>query len=109
MTLEEAMEAGAATFDAAEQRAKEIRNLAMITRQEFADLKEVFQAVRDAGHLGGIECAAIIAKCNALAATSEANAIQHIADVYSVHADLTDRAKEEGIDDLLPAPASGGR
>lgn len=92
MTVEEAVAKGAEIFDGAEERAKWVR-------KNFRDLKEVFETVRDGGFLGGIETQALVSEADALAT-------QFVADVYALHARLTEKAKEAGID--LPAPMSGG-
>lgn len=57
--------------------------------------------IRDAGYIGGIECDAICAEADALLTS-------HKAAVLSFHAQLTERAKELGID-LPPRQRSGGR
>lgn len=93
MTVEEAVEAGATAFADAETKAKSIKHA-------FRDLKEVFETVRDGGHIGGIECLALTAQCDALATN-------FLADLYSLHYDLVERAKSAGID--LPSIESGGR
>jgi hypothetical protein len=92
MSVEEAVAKGAEIFEGAEQRAHWIK-------KNFRDLREVFEAVRDGGHLGGLETQAMATEADALATQFEA-------DVYSMHALLTERAKELGID--LPQ-RSGGR
>ncbi len=93
MTLEEAVAKGAEIFAEAEQRAHWIK-------KNFRELREVFEVVRDAGHLGGLETQALASQADALATSFEA-------EIYTMHADLTKRAKDAGID--LPAPRSGGR
>lgn len=93
MTVEEAVEQGAITFAEAETAAK-------LIRKNFRDLKEVFETVRDAGHIGGIECASLTARCDALAT-------QFVSDIYELHFELVEAAKAAGID--LPAIESGGR
>ncbi len=93
MTVEEAVAKGAEIFAEAEQRAHWIR-------KNFRDLREVFEAVRDGGHLGGLETQALAAQADALATSFEAQ-------LYTMHADLTRRAQEAGVD--LLAPRSGGR
>lgn len=93
MTVEEAVELGATTFANAETAAKEIR-------KTFRDLKPVFETIRDAGHIGGLESLALTTRCDALAT-------QFVADLYDLHAELTEKAKAAGID--LPVIASGGR
>lgn len=93
MTVEEAVAAGAAAFADAETKAKTIRHA-------FRDLKEVFETVRDGALIGGIECAALAAECDAVAT-------QFVSDLYTLHLGLTNRAKELGID--LPSIESGGR
>lgn len=93
MTVEEAVEQGATTFAEAETAAKTIR-------KAFRDLKPVFETIRDAGLIGGIECAALIARCDALPT-------QFVADLYELHFELVEQAKTAGID--LPAIESGGR
>lgn len=94
MTLEEAVAKGATIFADAEDAADNIERI-------FGKpLYEVFAAVRDAGHLGGIETQALSARAVAMVADFKAQ-------VLEFHAELTERAKREGID--LPAPRSGGR
>lgn len=92
MTVEEAVAKGAEIFDGAEQRAHWIK-------RQFRDLREVFEAIRDGGHIGGLETQALAGEADALATDFEAA-------VYRMHAALTKRADELGID--LPAPRSGG-
>lgn len=92
MSTKEAVAKGAEIFAEAEQRAHWIK-------RNFRDLREVFEAVRDGGHIGGIETQALAAEVDALATQFEA-------DVYRLHAALTRRAADLGID--LPAPRSGG-
>lgn len=92
-TLEEAVQHGASIFGEAEAKAKSIR-------AAFRDLDDVFKKVRDEGHIGGIECMALSAEADALATSFFAN-------LTSMHANLTNIAKDKGID--LPAIESGGR
>lgn len=92
MTTEEAVAKGASIFEEAEQRAHWIK-------RNFRDLRDVFEAIRDGGHIGGLETQALASEADALATQFEAS-------VYRLHANLTARAKELGID--LPAPRSGG-
>lgn len=91
-SVEEAVSAGAAIFadveDALEGVAAKLRSL-----------KGVFDAVAAGGHLGGIEAAALSLRARAMG-------VKMLADVFELHAQLTERAKEKGID--LPAPRSGG-
>jgi hypothetical protein len=93
MTVEEAVAKGADTFAQAEQRAHWIK-------KNFRDLREVFEAIRDGGMIGGLETQALASEADALATVFEA-------DIYRLHAELTARAKELGID--LPSIESGGR
>jgi hypothetical protein len=102
MTLEEAMVAGSEVMDKAESRARSditaFRN----------KLRRAIETVRDAGimengkALGSIRAAALIAKADALAT-------RHLADLYELHHEQTEIAKELGIDGLLITPAGGGR
>lgn len=94
MTVEEAVAKGADIFEKAEASAHKIK-------KGFRDLREVFETIRDAGHLGGLETQALSAEADALATQFEAS-------IYRMHAHLTKRAQDIGID--LPAPrSSGGR
>lgn len=92
MDVAEAVAKGAEIFEGAEQRAHWIK-------KNFRDLREVFEAVRDGGHLGGLETQALATEADALATDFESQ-------VYAMHAGLTERAKALGID--LPQ-RSGGR
>lgn len=90
MTTEEAVAKGAKLFADAEAA------LAKLSAQ----LPGIFAAVRDGGNLGGIECMQLTASSG-----SDVNAALGI--IADLHRDLTERAKEKGID--LPTIASGGR
>lgn len=93
MTTEEAVQQGAAFFEKVE---RQIRQHKAGARK----LRKVFEAIRDEGHLGGLETEALSCEADALFTAHEAA-------VYRIHAGLTARAKALGID--LPTIASGGR
>lgn len=94
MTVPEAIEAGAKIFADAEEAIEGIE-------KAFGDpLRHVFMAIHFGGQIGGIEA-------EAYAARAAAPAAQIKSDVYEFHAELTERAKAQGID--LPSPRSGGR
>lgn len=90
MTTEEAVAKGAKLFADAET---DLTKLAV-------ELPKVFTAIRDGGHIGGIECMQLIA--DATGKVSYA-----LSTIATLHADLTKKAQEKGID--LPVIASGGR
>lgn len=92
MEVAEAVARGAEIFEGAELRAHWIK-------RHFRDMREVFEAIRDGGVIGGLECQALAGEVDTLATKFEA-------DVYAIHARLTARAKDLGVD--LPAPRSGG-
>jgi hypothetical protein len=94
MDVNEAVAQGADIFANAEE------SIDAIAASFGKPLHEVFATVRDAGHIGGIETQAYSARAAAMVATFKANVLQF-------HFELTEIAKEQGID--LPAPRSGGR
>lgn len=69
-------------------------------KKNARDMKAGFAIIRQQGGLGGLESLA-------LATALDAMATRHEAEIYEMHADLTKRAKELGID--LPSIADGGR
>ena len=92
MDVSEAVAQGAATFADAEDSARKIK-------KTFRDLRSVFEAIRDGGHIGSLECQALSGDADALATKFEA-------DVWAMHAHLTRRCEALGIE--LPQPRSGG-
>lgn len=93
MSVDNAIASGAELFANWE---KQVASMKAEARNEMPD---IFKAVRNEGHIGGLECEALIAKTDALFTGFEASLI-------AFHAELTERAKEAGID--LPQ-RSGGR
>lgn len=92
-TVGEAVETMAEHFANAEKAAAKFKKAAR-------EMKEGFKIIREQAGLGGIES-------HALATGLDAMATRHEAEIYAMHADLTERAKELGID--LPSIADGGR
>lgn len=92
MDTGEAVRLGAEIFADAEAKAAKIR-------KAFRQLRDMFETIRDEGHIGGLECGAMACECDALATRFEA-------DVWALHSKLTKRAQELGID--LPL-RDGGR
>lgn len=93
MTVEEAVEFGAAEMEANEAKAREIKD-------SLRGLRSVFEVVRDAGHIGALECQELSAEVDAIGTTFEAY-------LWRFHARVTKRAMELGID--LPVMRDGGR
>jgi hypothetical protein len=91
-TMEEHIQTGANIFAEAEDAARKIK-------ANFRTLRKVFEAVRDVGHIGALEC-------QEAATTADALATQFEADVWALHRRYTLRAQELGID--LPATRDGG-
>lgn len=92
MNTSDAVAEAADIFDKAEQRAR-------TTKMQFRQLRKLFEAIHDDGHGGGLEVQAISGECDALATKFEA-------DLWALHAKLTARARELGID--LPQLRDGG-
>lgn len=92
MEVSEAVEKGAEIFANAERRARK-------TKEEFRELRAVFEAVRDAGHIGALECQELASDLDAFATAFEAG-------VWARHSRLTKRCRELGID--LPETLDGG-
>ena len=92
MDVNEAVQKIADAFANAEERAA-------ATRHEFRDLKDAYNVIRDAGHLGGIQTLAIIRHVDAIATAFEAT-------ILTEHADQVRIAQDAGID--LPSSRSGG-
>lgn len=92
MNAHEAVRKGADIFDGAEKKARTIKN-------QFRQLRKVFEAVRDEGYIGALECQAVASECDVLATEFEAK-------IWAMHRKLTVRAQELGID--LPQ-RDGGR
>ncbi len=90
MTTEEAVAKGAKLFAKAEE------SLAALAK----DMPSILAAVRDGGHLGGIETMQLTARYS----ITINSAYSLIADL---HQETTQQAGEKGID--LPVIASGGR
>lgn len=90
--MEEHIQSGAAIFADAEDAARKIK-------EEFRGLRKIFEAIRDAGLIGALECQAAAGECDALATRFEA-------DLWALHRKLTLRAQDLGID--LPATRDGG-
>lgn len=61
--------------------------------------RKCFEAIRDEGHIGDLECQSLASQFDKLAT-------DHEAALWAMHSDLTKRAKELGID--LPQ-RDGGR
>ena len=93
MTVDAAVQKGAALFANWEDVVSLMKSEARV------EMRDVFKAVRDGGHIGGVQCEALIAKTDAMITAFEA-------DLITFHAEVTEKAKEEGID--LPQ-RSGGR
>lgn len=93
MTVEEAVALIAEAFADAETKAKAIKH-------DFRATKEAFETIRDAGHIGGLEAQSYTRGLDKLATGFEA-------DLFGLHAMLTEKAKAASID--LPSIASGGR
>ena len=89
MTSEEAVVKGAKLFADAE---------AALTKLA-SEMPKVFAAVRDGGNLGAIECMQ-------LTADTGQKVNYALGSIAELHAALTEKAKEKGID--LPVPRSGG-
>lgn len=92
MNVQEAVQAGADIMVAAEEFAGKLKAQAKIMR-------EVMQTVRDAGHIGVLECEAMSRDFDAIVRRFDA-------DLYVYHSTATLRCKELGID--LPQ-RDGGR
>lgn len=92
-TMEELIQDGATKFANAESAARAIK-------YDFRAMRKTFEAVRDAGHIGALECAEAACAADALATQFEA-------DLWAMHRKLTLRAQELGID--LPALRDGSR
>ena len=93
MTVEQAVQIGADTFARWEEQ------IAVMKDEARGDMRNVFKTVRNNQHIGGLECEALSSEIDALVTQFEA-------DVFAIHAELTERAKKAGID--LPQ-RSGGR
>ena len=91
-SMEEQIQTGANIFAEAEDAAR-------LIKANFRSLRKVFEAVRDAGHIGALECQEAATTADTLATTFEAN-------VWALHRKLTLRCQELGID--LPATRDGG-
>lgn len=92
MEVSEAVGLGAEVFADAESKARKIK-------ERFRELRKVFEAVRDAGHIGALECQELASDLDAFATAFEAG-------VWARHSRLTRRCQELRID--LPQPKSGG-
>jgi hypothetical protein len=92
-TVEDAVQFGAETFDDAEEDARRIR-------KSFRDMRAVFETIRNAGHIGGLEANSLACECDELATSFEAH-------LWRLHEKLTRRAEALGID--LPQSRDGGR
>lgn len=93
MSVEQAVQDGAAIFAKAEDRARQ-------TKTAFRKLRKLLETVRDARIIGALECQAIACEADAVATRFEA-------DIWAMHRQLTLRAQELGID--LPQTRDGGR
>lgn len=92
MEVSDMVEKGAAVFADAEEAAFKIK-------REFRGLRKLFEAARDAGVIGSLQCQELASECDALATEFDAN-------LWALHRKLTLIAQEKGVD--LPAPRSGG-
>lgn len=92
MTTEEAVAKIADAYANAEDKAANIKT-------QFGNAKDAWEALRDNGVIGGLEMQKRYRRLNALV-------VQFEADLYALHSDDTERAKELGVD--LPQPRSGG-
>lgn len=68
-------------------------------KHAFAGAKDAWQALVDNGVIGNLEMQRRMRRLNALA-------VQFEADLFALHSDDTERARELGVD--LPEPRSGG-
>lgn len=92
MDVVDGIQFGADAFAEAEDAAK--RN-----RKAGREMRQMFEAIRDAGKIGGLEA-------GSLACEVDAMFTRHEAEIWTMHAKLTKRAQELGID--LPQ-RDGGR
>lgn len=93
MSVEDAVQEGAAIFAKAEDRAR-------VTKAGFRKLRKIIETIRDAGHIGALECQAVAGEADALATQFEA-------DIWAMHRRFTLRAQDLGID-LPPVTRDGG-
>lgn len=93
MTTEDAVAKIAKVFGDAEAEALKIKAGMRANRKAF-------EAIRDEGVIGALECETLSGACDVLATRFEV-------DLFALHRALTVRAQELGID--LPQPRSGGR
>lgn len=70
-------------------------------KKNARDMKAGFAIIRQQGGLGGLESLA-------LATALDSMATRHEAEIYAMHAELTEKAKDLGID-LLSIADGGGR
>ncbi len=68
-------------------------------KRAFAGAKDAWQALVDNGVIGNLEMQKRMRRLNAIA-------VQFEADLYALHSDDTERARELTVD--LPQPRSGG-
>lgn len=92
MDTAQAVEIIANAFAGAEANAKQTKHL-------FRNTKEAWEALREGGVIGGLEMQAHYRKLDAMATAFEA-------ELFDLHALLTAKANEKGID--LPSPRGGG-
>ena len=100
MNIEDAVQQGSDIFADAESAA-----MGIVT--SFRALRPIFETVRDAGpqengkYLGSITCARLASRADALATN-------FLADIFALHDQIVELAKEIGIEDLIPEQRDGG-
>lgn len=92
MTTEEAVAKIAKAFADAEEAVEDLN-------RDFRETADAWKTLHSDGVIGGIEAQKHYRRMTALSG-------QFIADLYTLHSELTERAKELGVD--LPQPRSGG-